>query len=295
MIVNSSPTVIFEASKEQTVYSIGNFTGGNYSVQIVKISENHYGPFGSFRPSIFEGVELSSSSLAMLNSASSFARKRKIEIFSDSDSNGYGIDSQGTTVHCLLHMKQYQNCYQGYAYQLGELLNAEMHIEAWSGKGVVRNAIGIPGGPMPDDWTRVTTNGQLNSWDFPASWVPDAVLVWLGANDQLNPKLPKKDEFVPAYVSMLQEIYDSYKGFAPNVPKLIALCMNEQQSCTFILEAVVKFQAEVYENTFFVEMTRSEIVQLPQDYGCLLHLNVQGQTKVANYLYPIIEQLLYGS
>jgi hypothetical protein len=39
---------------------------------------------------------------------------------------------------------------------------------------------------MPHDWTKVTTNGELNSWNFPESWVPDAVIVWLGANDRIN-------------------------------------------------------------------------------------------------------------
>ncbi len=47
-----------------------------------------------------------------------------------------------------------------------------MHIEAWSGKGVVKNAIGIGGTPMPEDWTKVTTNSIKGSWEFPPSWVP---------------------------------------------------------------------------------------------------------------------------
>ena len=63
-----------------------------------------------------------------------------------------------------------------------------MHIEAWSGKGVVKNAIGIGGTPMPEDWTKVTTNSIKGSWEFPPSWVPQAVLVWLGTNDRINPK-----------------------------------------------------------------------------------------------------------
>ena len=62
-------------------------------------------------------------------------------------------------------------------------MNAETHIEAWSGKGVVRNAIGVPGPPMPEYWTKVDTNSDLNSWDFPISWVPDAVIIYLGDND----------------------------------------------------------------------------------------------------------------
>jgi hypothetical protein len=33
-----------------------------------------------------------------------------------------------------------------------------MHVEAFSGKGVTRNSVGVFGCPMPVYWTRVTTN-----------------------------------------------------------------------------------------------------------------------------------------
>ena len=95
-----------------TRYSLGNFSGnGPHAIMIHKITENHYFIFGSSKPSIFRGIILQGSNITIISNH--FTRKRKIEFFSDSNSNGFGIDSQGTTVECLLHLRDCSNCYQG--------------------------------------------------------------------------------------------------------------------------------------------------------------------------------------
>ena len=99
---NKKSVLIFEANSSCTNYSLGQISG-QVDVQVVKITENHYGPFGSREASHFYGFWLDATKISLEKNI--FAKKRKLEVFSDSNSNGYGIDSQGTSIYCSLHMK----------------------------------------------------------------------------------------------------------------------------------------------------------------------------------------------
>lgn len=57
---------------------------------------------------------------------------------------------------------------------------------------------------MPEDWTKVTTDSPNNSWEFPSSWQPDAVIVWLGANDRINIKQVNRTQFISSYVALFK-------------------------------------------------------------------------------------------
>ena len=65
-------------------------------------------------------------------------------------------------------------------------LNADYNIIAWSGKGLVRNiASGTPDtSPLiPELYTRYGANDADNSYTFPSTWKPSAVVINLGTND----------------------------------------------------------------------------------------------------------------
>lgn len=112
---------------------------------------------------------------------------RKIEFFGDSDIAGYGILGPADNAKkCSKHEIEYEDCNQCYDSLLGKMLDAEIHVEAYSGLGVWQNA--WDGDPtMPYYWnhTLATEDSPETAWDF-KRWTPDLVIVYLGANDYNN-------------------------------------------------------------------------------------------------------------
>jgi hypothetical protein len=68
--------------------------------------------------------------------------KRRIEFFGDSDTAGFGIEGPDTTknlknlLDCTKNLIKYENCDKCYNAKLGRMLNAEISVEAWSGRGI---------------------------------------------------------------------------------------------------------------------------------------------------------------
>jgi len=76
-----------------------------------------------------------------------------IEVFGDSDSNGFGIEGPDY-YDCLFSLRRYENCFAGYASLLASAFDADLYLEAWSGKGVVKNAVDFyseSAAPMPSE------------------------------------------------------------------------------------------------------------------------------------------------
>lgn len=75
-----------------------------------------------------------------------------------------------------------------YAALSANSLKAEYDIVAWSGIGIVRNtAYSAQGGPtMVSRWTKYGAQDADNSYTFPASETPQAVVIALGTNDFSN-------------------------------------------------------------------------------------------------------------
>lgn len=61
---------------------------------------------------------------------------------------------------CMLNLKGTQNCLESWAVHLSNKLNANFRVMAESGKGVVKNAMGIPPPAMPYIFTKITSNSQ---------------------------------------------------------------------------------------------------------------------------------------
>jgi len=75
-----------------------------------------------------------------------------------------------------------------YAVLAANSLKADYDLIAWSGIGLVRNtAYGSPGNvTMTSRWTKYGAQDADNSYTFPASETPDAVVIALGTNDFSN-------------------------------------------------------------------------------------------------------------
>lgn len=127
---------------------------------------------------------------------------RKLLFIGDSITAGSGVDvtRDDTTDDATV-----SNGHQSYGRILADRLDAQCHLIAYSGRGLIR------------DWqgTRDTNNApQFYGWalsDAPempwdsSRYVPDAVSICLGTND-FNPGIPEQSEFVGALVTFVQRI-----------------------------------------------------------------------------------------
>ncbi|KAF3042767.1 hypothetical protein E8E12_010131 [Didymella heteroderae] len=107
---------------------------------------------------------------------------RQIEVIGDSIAVGYGLDGVNP---CTNNAAVTDNP-KTYGVLAANALNADYNVIAWSGKGLVRNiASGTPDtSPLiPELYTRYGANDADNSYPFPSSWKPSAVVINLGTND----------------------------------------------------------------------------------------------------------------
>ena len=137
------------------------------------------------------------------------APQRKVLFIGDSITAGSGTDVDGLDDETDDHTVS--NGRLTYARVLGDRVDAQVHLVAYGGRGLVR------------DWQdiRDTNNApQFYQWSLPDDsskpwdhrrFVPDVVSICLGTND-FNPGIPERDEWVAALVDFVETIRGSFPG-----------------------------------------------------------------------------------
>jgi lysophospholipase L1-like esterase len=145
------------------------------------------------------------------------APARRIEFIGDSFTTGYG--DEGTDKHCPFS-EATQNQFLAFGSLAARALDAEHHVIAWSGKGVVRNYDSpkkpIPPEPtdpieravVPELYDRTLPGRADSQWRY-AAWQPDAVVIMLGFND-ISAIDPGEERFVAAYERLLERVRAHY-------------------------------------------------------------------------------------
>nr|UMZ45345.1 hypothetical protein [Paramyrothecium sp.] len=173
---------------------------GTHKVELRKRSETY---FGTFR---ITDVTTDGAFVEDL------APERKIEIIGDSISVGYGLDG---VLPCT-DSAVLQNNPKTYGALAARALGADYSVVAWSGKGLIRNYASSPPDPlppMPVVYTRYGAYDADNSFTFPSTWVPDAVVINLGTNDfsYLGVRDPVNPaDLVDALVELTKKVYSNY-------------------------------------------------------------------------------------
>jgi hypothetical protein len=86
-------------------------------------------------------------------------------------------------------------------------VGAEVHVVAWSGKGMYRNVDGTMTETMPILWQRTLPTDMTSRWD-PSKWIADAVVINLGTNDY-NGSDPGS-AFQSAYLDFVTQVRAAY-------------------------------------------------------------------------------------
>ncbi|UUA05004.1 MULTISPECIES: SGNH/GDSL hydrolase family protein [Streptomyces] len=146
------------------------------------------------------------------------ARSRQIEFVGDSLTAGYG--NLSASRDCTgEQVARTTNADVGYAALTARRLRADHQINAYSGRGMVRN---YNGGSPEENYRTFYDRALLNEpgdvWQNPGTWRPGLVVVHLGTNDfstPINPGEPWTDEslaaaYRSAYSGFLQKLRTRY-------------------------------------------------------------------------------------
>jgi hypothetical protein len=91
----------------------------SHCLEIIKITENHYGPIASHKDSIFKGIQLTGGNLVPYEQK----YKYHFDFLGDSITTAFGVLS-GANPTCFLKMKHIQSCRESWATHLAGMFNA---------------------------------------------------------------------------------------------------------------------------------------------------------------------------
>jgi hypothetical protein len=128
---------------------------------------------------------------------------RKLEFIGDDVVAGVGADSRYTPCDSAEWYDQ-SSAYSGFAAVAARDLNAQLHISATAGVGVLKSA-GEPGGPISVLFDKTSLYKNDLPWDF-KRYVPDLVVISLGQNDALNDSLG----FIAKYAGLVSQVRTNY-------------------------------------------------------------------------------------
>ena len=132
---------------------------------------------------------------------------RRIEIYGDSITAGYGMDGAGP--NCSFSADT-EDQYLTYSALTARELGADLHTVAWSGIGMYRNygVTGASSDAMPYVYARTLPTQSSSVWDF-NTWQPQVVVINLGTNDASTNGDPGTP-YETAYLSFVRALRQKY-------------------------------------------------------------------------------------
>ena len=180
---------------------VNNLTDAVHTVRLVKRNESPWATaaFGGF---------VAAPGGAVL--AKPAARTRQIEFIGDSHTAGYGNTS--TTRDCSGdEVNRTTNADTSFGALTAKRLNADYQINAFSGRGMVRNYNGgEPGTSYRTYYERALLAVDGDRWPVPADWRPQLIVVGLGIND-FSTAINSGEPWTPD--SLIAAYRTAYHGF----------------------------------------------------------------------------------
>ncbi|HKM05020.1 MAG TPA: GDSL-type esterase/lipase family protein [Lachnospiraceae bacterium] len=275
--VEEKDYMLYHSNQEKTV-----------KIRLVKISEEAFGKVGiiSFKTDTQHPI------------IPTKEKQRKMEFIGDSLTCGYGIE--GTFEVDVFNTAQ-ENCWTAYAARCARAFDADYHLVAWSGIGIV------------SAWVEETVDEPLNDWLMPmlyqytdaslckdlnmqkedwevwnhSHFVPDIIVINLGTNDASYVRnIPERiTEFEKTYYQFLEYVREHNR----HSTILCTLGVMGQDLCPVIHSQVERFAKDKKDtNIFFMEFD----VQLESDgIGSDWHPSETTHCKMAEKLTNKIKEL----
>lgn len=219
------------------------------------------------------------------------APSRRLEFIGDSGLTGFGIE--GENEFCSFNAET-QRSSLTWAALVAKELQAEASFIAFSGKGMAVNYSDDPTPTMPQLYERALPYREDNRWDFQA-WVPDAVVIQLGANDFWK-EHPGEERFQSAYQALMETIRGRYPsahivcvlgaGITDTHPKGV----NARTHARTLISDLVETVRQTGD-------TRVHFVEVPprfedEGYGCTWHPSRKTHQRIATQMTPLLRDLL---
>ncbi len=279
VLVDNQPAKTIDVKSDTTVVIDAKLGTQIHKVQIYKRTEGHLG-IGAFK-----GIELAENG-EMLPWKD--IPSRKIEFIGNSITCGYGTEGKSKDEHW---QPSTENNYQSYAPIISRAFNADYHIIAHSGQGVVRNygdKQKVSALAMPDRFARVFDEKEQPLWNFKL-WKPEVVVINLGTNDFSTQPYPDADVFKKGYENLINEVRKQYG----DIPVFCVVGPMIDEPCYSYVKSMVDELRSVYQrkNVFFVGIP-TYLMDRDKDLGSDSHPNYSGQRKMAAHVLPVISSVL---
>jgi len=279
VFVDNQPSTTFDVKSDTTLVLASGLGPQIHKVQIYKRTEGNQGT------GTFKGILLSENG-EMLPWKD--IPVRKIEFIGNSITCGYGTEGLSKDEHWK---PSTENNYLSYAPIIARAFNADYHIVAHSGLGVVRNygyKEKVSPNAMPDRFNRMYDEKELPVWNF-RQWKPDAIVINLGTNDFSTQPYPDEAVFKKGYENLINEVRKQY-GDSPIF--CVVGPMIDEPCYSYVKEMVDDFR-EVYQkkNVYFVGIP-TYLMNPEKDLGSDSHPNYLGQRKMAAHVLPVISSIL---
>ena len=262
--------------ERHTVIIADKLKKGTHTLRLQKCTEGEYGCTTIYGLTFDQNSQLSPVA----------PKQRLIEVYGDSYTVGYGTEGKKASERFKLET---ENCNMAYTCIIARYFDADYRITAHSGYGMVRNWGDKKQVSNPNMSTRSTQlYDDFSTVQFDFNWRrPDIVMINLGTNDFSPTAIPEADNYVNAYIKMIEQISGRYD----NVP---ILCITPHSSNRYLRAAIGLLRERTqnkYGNVYFAE-SMNNIIDEKADLGNDWHPNYQGQCKIAMSLIPQISKIL---
>lgn len=217
---------------------------------------------------------------------------RRIEFIGDSFTVGYGVEGKIGDPDENVFITT--NASKSYAFLLADGYKADFQVNAFSGRGMVRNYDNIVPewkiprlyeytvpGEAPENVARNVASDKL-MWNFDA-FHPQVIVIFVGINDfQGNPPYGDKAEFKKAYVEMMNKLRSAHPGVKF---LLVSTKVWPNDDLTPVVQSI--FEEEKAAGRRDLDFTVVNTV----NEGLHGHPNERSQMDLANTLRPIIGRL----
>lgn len=192
LIDDHKPSRIQMKQKENIIKAAEGLSPGEHTITICKNTETNIG--------YIEFIGLECEDLLPLSSKP----ERRIEFIGNSITCGTGSDLSETACQKGKWHDQH-NAYMSYGPTAARKLNAEWHLTAYSGIGLIQSCCNLTI-TMPQIFDKVNLHTQNSiPWDF-NKYQPHVVTICLGQNDGIQDSL----QFCGAYVNFIENIRNRY-------------------------------------------------------------------------------------
>lgn len=273
LIDNNAPVIIDRPANVAFPYHVTSLKAGWHTLRLEKLSESQG------EPAAFLGFDLPNGQFGDLP-----VRTRQIEFIGDSYTVGYG-NTSGKRQCTPEELRLSTDTQQAYGPLTAKHFNADYQINAFSGRGIVRNYDGFAGDSLPELYPYSLYDKSERYED--AAWKPQVIVIGLGGNDFSTPVKP--GEKWPDDAALRADYENTFVAFvkalrAKNPQAFFLLTMYEGPT---VAEEVIKVAARLKADG----ETRIDTLGLDGFglNGCDWHLDTTDDKRIAEQLTGYFE------